>query len=336
MSQDVKRVFGTQQDPGDKRDYLVNSLLKAGKIKPVTNAAQIDYTAEMSPVRDQGSLGSCVAFAVCAVKEWQERKERKETADIVKSYDFSEQWLYYKCKEIDSWPNQAGTSFRFAMKVLEKEGVPVEQGWDYNPAQVGTPEDWAKHVAKLYKCGTYWRVSNLAELKLLIAAEGPQPIGIVCFDEFYRPVDGVVPLPANRKKPEGGHGICVVGYDDTAKLVKFKNSWGKNWGVNGYGYLSYDYYAAYCLDAWYFADVKIQDNNKDKVDDTPSAPKEVKIVATKVKLFNTMRQLQQIHIVRNGKDTMVPIPGRQMATVMSDEMTADVRMRISRGLLQKK
>ena len=59
-------------------------------------------------------------------------------------------------------------------------------------------------------------------------------------------------------------------------------------------------------------------------------------MVTKVKLFNTMRQLQQIQIVRNGKDTTVPILGRQMVTITSDEMTGDVRMRINKGLLQKK
>lgn len=75
-------------------------------------------------------------------------------------------------------------------------------------------------------------------------------------------------------------------------------------------------------------------SDKEKI--IPSNPKEVNNVAVKVKLFNTMKQLQQIHIVRNGKDTVVPIMGRRMVTITSDEMTGDVRMRITKGLLQKK
>lgn len=42
-----------------------------------------------------------------------------------------------------------------------------------------------------------------------------------------------------------GHAIILVGYDDTKKEFKFKNSWGTDWGYKGYGRLSYDYVQTY-------------------------------------------------------------------------------------------
>jgi C1A family cysteine protease len=39
----------------------------------------------------------------------------------------------------------------------------------------------------------------------------------------------------------GGHAILLVGFTDSNKLFKFQNSWGKNWGDFGYGYIPYDY-----------------------------------------------------------------------------------------------
>ena len=38
----------------------------------------------------------------------------------------------------------------------------------------------------------------------------------------------------------GGHAICLIGYDDSKRAFKFINSWGSDWGLNGYGWISYD------------------------------------------------------------------------------------------------
>jgi C1A family cysteine protease len=55
----------------------------------------------------------------------------------------------------------------------------------------------------------------------------------------------------------GGHAICFVGYDSKKKLIKFKNSWGTNWGDNGYGYLPYNYINDFCWDAWAVKDINV-------------------------------------------------------------------------------
>ena len=57
-------------------------------------------------------------------------------------------------------------------------------------------------------------------------------------------------MPAKDDILAGGHAICIVRYDDKKKLYKFKNSWGKNWGAKGYGFLPYEYMKKYGMDAW--------------------------------------------------------------------------------------
>ncbi|MBQ8107676.1 MAG: InlB B-repeat-containing protein, partial [Ruminococcus sp.] len=37
----------------------------------------------------------------------------------------------------------------------------------------------------------------------------------------------------------GRHALCLIGYDDSLQAFKFINSWGTDWGLNGYGYISY-------------------------------------------------------------------------------------------------
>ena len=335
-------ILGAEKDPEDSRDYLaVNYLLKIAQ--PLsTTVSVVDHQPDMTPVKNQGPLGSCVAFAVCAVKEWQEKQEHKLEATAIKEYDLSEQWLYYKCKEIDCWPGMQGTSFRYAMQVLRKSGIPVEQGWSYDPVTRGTPERWAEAVANWYKCAAYWRMSSLDEFKTLLV-KGPVAIGITCFDEIFSPVDGVVPLP-KRKTPRGGHAICAVGFSDETRLIKFKNSWGASWGKGGYGFISYDYFSSYCLDAWYFEDTTFQASATPQPSQvsTSSTPvvvgKKEKVVMDKIKLVNKLNQLLYVHMTRNGKDTAVPIVARGMICINAVELaqSPDIREKIARGFLEKR
>jgi hypothetical protein len=61
---------------------------------------------------------------------------------------------------------------------------------------------------------------------------------------------GILALP-RANGDQWGHCVLAVGYDDTRQLLKFKNSWGTDWGVgkddvrregqNGYMYLPYTY-----------------------------------------------------------------------------------------------
>ena len=44
---------------------------------------------------------------------------------------------------------------------------------------------------------------------------------------------------------EGWHAIVLTGFDDDMNAFKFKNSWGKKWGEEGYGWLPYEYVKLY-------------------------------------------------------------------------------------------
>jgi C1A family cysteine protease len=88
--------------------------------------------------------------------------------------------------------------------------------------------------------------------------DGPVPIGIPCFYEiFFAEADGYIKYPANPDQIYGGHAICAVGYNDRSQLVKFKNSWGRGWGSNGYGYLPYSYVRDFLWDAWASKDLSV-------------------------------------------------------------------------------
>jgi len=260
-------VLNYKRDPDDERDFKLTSnftnLLEAEQELP----DKIDHTNGMSSVKDQGQLGSCVGFAVAAMKEWQEKHEHEEEIargkrGRKKDFDYSESWIYWNSKQLDPWGVlDEGTSIRYAMKVLQKIGVPTEKGWPYKDVNdlnaIGEPKSWAKMVARWALIESYWRIDTLTELRLALI-DGPVPIGIPCFYEFFFVgTDGYVPYPANPSNMYGGHAVCAVGYNNKTKLIKFKNSWGTNWGAKGYGYLPYDYVDDYLWDAWASKDLSV-------------------------------------------------------------------------------
>jgi len=62
---------------------------------------------------------------------------------------------------------------------------------------------------------------------------------------------GHIPVPTHRDKLLGGHAVLAVGYDDAARVLMFRNSWGRGWGDHGYGYLPYHFIGSSAL-SWDF------------------------------------------------------------------------------------
>lgn len=168
--------------------------------------------------------GNCVGFAVAfGMKEYQ------EILDYQKLVGLSPRFVYSECKKIDGIPKSEGMTLRCAMKVLKNKGICREKFWPYIPLGKNKPKRGAISDAKKFRIMSYARILNLNELRMNLASEGPCVAGIEVFRGIMETKTGIVPMPGNNESVLGGHAICIVGYDDKNKLVKFKNSWSGNW-----------------------------------------------------------------------------------------------------------
>ncbi len=78
-------------------------------------------------------------------------------------------------------------------------------------------------------------------------------LGFMVYPNFYRTRhDGKMRMPLVHTGPVGGHAILVVGYDDPSQCLICRNSWGRDWGADGYFYMPYAFArnANYVFDVW--------------------------------------------------------------------------------------
>lgn len=210
----------------------------------------MDLRDILADPRDQGERGTCVAFAVTTCHE-----QHRNTDTYL-----SEEFLYCCCKTIDR-NNEDGTRFDSAFVALENWGQAQGTLLPYNAKQNPIlPISFDKKViddASQRKVKGIKSSENLlTAFEQIIKAEGSIAIGVQIYECFFTPIKGYIDTPG-MEKPMGGHAILLVGYgirSDHKKYFIIRNSWGKDWGDEGYAYLSYEYVEKYMIgNAWYIS-----------------------------------------------------------------------------------
>ncbi len=217
--------LGCIEDLADTNDLMLSSYIIPRKLPKA-----VSWFDPSIPILNQGNEPSCVGYSSVNLKREQEKIE------MDKILNFSGQDLYARCKKVDGIPNLRGTYIRVAMKILQKEGVKDSDG-------------------NVYKIGAYTKVSNLQEMKYAILANGYAVIGINVLNSFYNPINGIIDLKENDSS-NGGHAIIIGAFDDTVERVVCKNTWGEDWGIGGYAYISYKYIEKNMHTGWTSVDVK--------------------------------------------------------------------------------
>ncbi len=193
----------------------------------------------VSPVVDQAGCGSCVAFGATAVPESMVRIAAKEPALRV---DLSEAYVYFclgpdhgaiPCPDGGWWPDDA-------LAAMHHGGVTDELNYRYSdvdqPCRRGS--DWSSRLTTF----DHWTTrSTIAAMKTYLATVGPMSACFTIYEDFfYYYTGGVYTYHENTSGDViGGHCVQIVGYDDAQHCWIAKNSWGKEWGENGYFRIAY-------------------------------------------------------------------------------------------------
>lgn len=246
--------YGCNPDRPDMRDLYY----AAPFVTLLQLPTAMDLTHNCPPVRDQGQLGSCTAFAISGALMYDQLMQG-EVLDPL-----SELFIYYNERLIEhDVYGDYGASIKDGVKSVNKTGACTEALWPYDIAKfANTPSADCYQDAKLHSSLVYMRVlQNIQQMKGCIASEYPFIAGITVYESFESQSvtsTGIIPMPQYGEKVLGGHAILIVGYDDSKQTFTFQNSWSENWGDHGYGYLPYAYLVDQSLasDFWTIRKVK--------------------------------------------------------------------------------
>ncbi len=163
-------------DYPDQRDFLYADLRRAVAPPPPS----VDLRAEMSPVEDQGQLGSCTANALAGALEFLEIKNGQPYVDL------SRLFIYYDERVIEhTVATDSGAMIRDGVKTLAAQGVCSEKKWPYvisTFTKKPTPACYAE--AKKHMIRTYHRILTLDEMRGCLADGFPFVFGFTVYESF--------------------------------------------------------------------------------------------------------------------------------------------------------
>jgi C1A family cysteine protease len=191
------------------------------------------------PIENQGNLGSCTANALVGALEFLENKDGKTVLDLSRLFVYYGERLIEHTVEIDN-----GSSLRSGIKSLFHNGVCTEDKWPYIESKfTKRPSPVCYADAKKRKITSYQRINTLDEMKSCLADGYPFVFRFSVYVSLKTPKvtkTGIIPLPKrNERATNEGHAVLCVGYNDLKKQFLIRNSWGKDWGMNGYGTMPY-------------------------------------------------------------------------------------------------
>jgi C1A family cysteine protease len=238
----MQRKYGLKKSPNRHLRQSYSHMLGEVKLPPV-----VDLRPDFPECYDQGEFNSCTANSIGAAIHY-----------LIGKYEAtpSRMFIYYKEREMQNTQNQDdGSTLQAGIEVCEQIGVCPEPVWKYSQKHLFMPPNPDLLKAPIVKITKAETVNTFDELKHSLAMKFPVVIGIVVFQSFESEQvaqTGIMVMPQPNEQTLGGHALCVVGYDDTKQSLIVRNSWGIEWGLDGYFYMPYSFAQNpdYCWDWW--------------------------------------------------------------------------------------
>jgi hypothetical protein len=208
-----------------------------------------EYTPE---VLDQGKTATCVGYAVAYAQLSTQQNIKmgitNATQKIFRAMDPNFLYGFLRLQnDNDAWC-QKGTSMNAAMDILYQKGSKPMLWYPWlacNSSQ--TFNDFTLALASNYSIDDYFRIdkgsSFISDIKNALYNKLIVSVGINLTESFE---SGTAIKygnwsPGYDEKLTGGHAMCIIGYDDYRNGGSFEimNSWGSNFGDNGYIWVKY-------------------------------------------------------------------------------------------------
>lgn len=212
---------------GGVEPFTVNTFHpQNAQLPKPTRPLSVDLRLWDNPVTSQGSEGSCTAYATVAAMENELNQVYKGKVKLSEK----SLWSLYKVPHITSAIQNAQGNSRTFVRLHSFNGYPLKNG------------AW---IAYIDNPAAMMSIKNTDEILDLLAANHPVILTTSVNESFDQGKTGWI--DPGSPNTGTGHAVTVVGYKlDPARphlnYFIIRNSWGSQWGDQGYGYLP----VAYC------------------------------------------------------------------------------------------
>lgn len=247
MSKIFRRADGTERKlagymyaapKASVKKYVAKASRRGGKSLP----PRVDLRPHMTEVESQERTSSCVANAVAGAYEYLAKRHLGDD-----SYNVSRLFIYYNARAAQGMEGEdAGSFIADAVESLKEYGACSEETWEFSEDIIlEEPSEEAYEEASAFLVEDFEVVPlDLNAWKSALAEGYPIIFGVSLYESFDKARKGKIPLPTDKEAGRGAHGahaMLCVGYSDKDEMFIVRNSWGTDWGDNGYCYIPYDY-----------------------------------------------------------------------------------------------
>lgn len=293
-----KAIF-EKQVANSKNARLVQSTNYLPGLDPNASKLDLRILNGVTPVKNQGSCGSCWAFCAVSTIESNYKLVNGETIDASEQQALS-------CTNSGSCGGGWHTSVFDYLKInkyklIEESLYPYlasDQTCKTNLTGNYEIEDWGY-------VGDGYTKPTVAQIKDALCKYGGISTTVkAATQKFYNYSGGDEPLSDNVTDQGIDHCVTIVGWDDSKQSWLIKNSWGTYWGDQGYAWITYTTNNIGLYSAW----VQVKKN-------TPTVP-----VTIHVKKQGGSSSTPKVHAW--SKDTGVDVaitPWGTPATTVAEE-----------------
>jgi len=204
----------------------------------------------IGPVRDQGQCGSCYSFGALAVAESVYNRHHDLYDDA--AIDLSESFIIWSLSPLyEGFDGCAGSNYDFEdLTAIVEHGVPLESAFPYVTTD---PVPYNHHWdAPRIDFAEWYRIppNDIETTKRVIQRFGAVAAGVLvdgAFDAYPGGIFQNTDSSVNRMLPyysSGNHVVSLVGWEDNLGdggmgYWILRNSWGTDWGEDGYMRIRY-------------------------------------------------------------------------------------------------
>ncbi|MDG0817591.1 C1 family peptidase [Bdellovibrio svalbardensis] len=245
------------------RILLLTATLLCSALLESALAEQVDLRPQQTEVKNQKNRDTCAYFAVSALVESTLKGFNG------KEYDISEEFEVFRNKIIYSWRPEVefGNTYEVLQNMIKDGYVYSELSLPYQeksidftkPLSAGDEAFFDLRKQKISRTSFFsmkfkqltqmwvrkpWSLQALDELKQKRSVVVTLKVALPYVDDkkgTFRMSPEIDAECASGKISCGGHAVLLVGYDSEKKVFLFKNSWGNEWGNQGYGYVTFDH-----------------------------------------------------------------------------------------------